>query len=70
MLSIMEMNSVRALDEACNHHNDEYSDEVLYASWAAGGQRDGGLRAIAASTYREPAGVDVEGFLTRIYACQ
>jgi hypothetical protein len=70
MLNIMEMSSVRALDEACNHHNDAYGDEVLYASWITAPQSDVRLAEIAASTYREPVGVNLEGFMARLYACQ
>jgi hypothetical protein len=34
MIIIKEMSSGKRLDEACNHNNDAYDDEVLYTEWA------------------------------------
>jgi len=34
MLIVNEMSAGKVLDEACNHNNDVYSDEALYAAWA------------------------------------
>jgi hypothetical protein len=31
---VMEMGSAKRLDEACNHYNEVYRDEALYAAWA------------------------------------
>ena len=67
----MDMSSGKDLDEACNHYNDVYSDEVLYASWAEAPRA--GLPAAAGSVADAPAsapGIDVEGFLARLYASQ
>ncbi len=64
----MEMSPGKVLDEACNHYNDVYSDEVLYASWAEAPQ----LQPVAAAAADAPASaaVDIEGFLARLYASQ
>ena len=35
MTIVMEMNTGKILDEACNHNNDAYGDEVLYAACSA-----------------------------------
>jgi hypothetical protein len=67
----MDVNSGKDLDEACNHHNDVYSDEVLYASWAEAPRT--ALQAAAAPFAGAPpgaTGVDVESFLARLYASQ
>ena len=34
MIIINEMSTGKRLDEACNHNNDAYDDEVLYTKWA------------------------------------
>ncbi len=34
MIIIKEMSTGKRLDEACNHNNDAYDDEVLYTEWA------------------------------------
>ena len=34
MLIVTEMSAGKVLDEACNHYNDAYSDEVMYTSRA------------------------------------
>ena len=34
MIIIKEMSTGKRLDEACNHNNDAYDDEVLYTKWA------------------------------------
>ena len=35
MIIIKEMSTGKRLDEACNHNNDAYVDEVLYTEWAS-----------------------------------
>ena len=34
MIIIKETSTGKRLDEACNHNNDAYDDEVLYTKWA------------------------------------
>lgn len=34
MIIVKEMSTGKRLDEACNHNNDAYDDEVLYTKWA------------------------------------
>ena len=71
MVTVMDMSAGKDLDEACNHNNDVYSDEVLYASWAEAPRA--GLQAVAAPVAGAPAGatgVDVESFMARLYASQ
>lgn len=34
MIIVKEMSTGKRLDEACNHNNDAYGDEVLYTEWA------------------------------------
>ena len=67
MVIVMDTNSGKALDEACNHNNDVYSDEVLYASWAEAPRvapQPVAVPAVAGSS------VDVEDFMARLYASQ
>ena len=33
MIIVKEMSTGKRLDEACNHNNDAYDDEVLYTKW-------------------------------------
>jgi len=63
MVTVMEMSSGKVLDEACNHYNDVYSDEVLYASWAEA------PRAAPAAGAQASA-VDGQSFMARLYASQ
>ena len=71
MVTVMEMSSGKVLDEACNHYNDVYSDEVLYASWAEAPRAE--LQPVATAAAAAPAsatGADVESFMARLYASQ
>ena len=34
MIIIKELSTGKRLDEACNHNNDAYDDELLYTKWA------------------------------------
>jgi len=34
MIIVKETSTGKRLDEACNHNNDAYDDEVLYTKWA------------------------------------
>lgn len=70
MVIVMEMISGKVLDEACNHYNDVYSDEVLYAAWAEAPRVDRRLNEAVAPACGEPSNADVEAFMTRLYACQ
>jgi hypothetical protein len=70
MVIVMNMNSGKVLDEACNHYNDVYSDEVLYAAWTDAPRVEAGLVEVAAALRPEPVRVDVEAFMARLYAGQ
>ena len=48
MTIVMEMNTGKILDEACNHNNDAYGDEVLYAAWTALPRADAGRDDVVA----------------------
>jgi len=69
MVTVMDTSSGKVLDEACNHYNDVYGDEVLYASWAeAPRARPQPVAAPAADAAASV--VDGESFLARLYASQ
>ena len=72
MVSVMQTNSGKVLDEACNRYNDVYSDEVLYASWAEAPRLAAEPRPVAATAGDVARGqrTDVEGFMARLYAAQ
>jgi hypothetical protein len=57
MVTVMETSQGRILDEACNHYNDVYRDELLYAVWTAAPRGDAEQREAAAPATGEPAGV-------------
>jgi hypothetical protein len=72
MVSVMETNSGKILDEACNRYNEVYSDEVLYASWAEAPHLALAPPPVAAAAADAGRGqrTDVEGFMARLYAAQ
>jgi len=45
MIVIKEMSTGKRLDEACNHNNEAYDDEVLYTEWARLPRVQAGLSA-------------------------
>jgi hypothetical protein len=63
MVTVMETSQGRILDEACNHYNDVYRDELLYAAWTGASSGDAEHREAAAPAAGEPAGV------AALYAC-
>ena len=48
MIIIKDMSSGKRLDEACNHNNDAYDDEVLYTRWARMPRVQAGLAEVSA----------------------
>ena len=70
MVINMKTGSGRILDEACNHNNEVYNDEVLYTAWAEAPNIEARLLEIAASTHGESTKKDVERFMASLYAFQ
>ncbi len=70
MVIVMDMNSGKALDEACNHYNELYSDEVLYAAWVDAPRIEAGLAEVDVSAHGASTRVNVQNFMTRLSACQ
>ena len=70
MVTVMEMSAGKVLDEACNHNNDVYCDEVLYAACAEAPKVDAGLTKQVVQSYAEQARLGVESFMARLSACQ
>jgi hypothetical protein len=66
---VMEMGSAKLLDEACNHYNEVYSDEVLYAAWAEAPPVDVVATVAVAAADATPS-FDVDAFMARLYASQ
>ena len=66
----MEMSAGKVLDEACNHYNDVYCDEVLYAAWAEAPQVDAGLTKRVVPAFAEQGRLGVESFMARLSAGQ
>lgn len=58
------------MDEACNHYNDVYCDEVLYAAWAEAPKVDAGLANRGGPTYAEQTRRGLESFMARLAAGQ
>ena len=55
MIIVKETSTGKRLDEACNHNNDAYDDEVLYTEWARLPRVQAGLaQAKVTSAYAEP----------------
>ena len=70
MVTVMEMSAAKVLDEACNHYNDAYCDEVLYATWAEAPKVDAGQSKQVVQSYAEQARLGLESFMARLSACQ
>ena len=70
MVTVMDMSAGKVLDEACNHNNDVYCDEVLYAAWAEAPKVDAGLAKQVLTAYAEQARRGLESFMARLSACQ
>ena len=66
MIIIKEMSTGKRLDEACNHYNEVYNDEVLSTAWAEAPHAEDvrGLSAATSATYN----ADVDAFMARLYA--
>ena len=64
----MEMSSAKILDEACNHYNEVYRDEFLYAECAEGelpGLEPG--FSAPAPVHAAPPRAGRAGFTSRLY---
>ena len=69
MLIVTEMSAGKVLDEACNHYNDVYSDEALYAAWAARPGVEARLAEVDTMAAGKPSSTDgKEGFMAHLYA--
>lgn len=66
----MDTNSGKALDEACNHNNDLYNDEVLYTTWVETPRAKAGAAGNSVSTYGASVQACVQNFMARLSACQ
>jgi hypothetical protein len=64
----MNMGSAKVLDEACNHYNEVYCDEVLYSAWVEAPHAEDGraLTAPSGAAYN----ADVDAFMARLHANQ
>lgn len=67
-MAVMDMNSAKALDEACNHNNDRYNDEVLYAGWVEPSRSQAGLASVSA--YGSLTLASFRRFMMRLSLCQ
>lgn len=70
MVIVMEMSTGMAGAEALGSYGEAYEDEVLSAGWAEVPQIEARLEKVVVSTRRNPANVDVDGFMARLYAFQ
>lgn len=66
----MDTKSGKRLDEACNHHNELYNDEVLYATWIEAPRTKAGPATKLVSAYGAAVQAGVQNFMTRLSACQ
>ncbi len=65
----MDMNSAKILDEECNHNNDQFNDEALYAPWFEPARAQAGLAATV-STYSALTMMSFQNFMARLSVCQ
>lgn len=63
MIIVKEMSTGKRLDEACNHNNDAYDDEVLYTKWA----RLPRLQTVSADASTSPAQTSGYAALARLF---
>ena len=74
MVIIMEMSTGKSAGQtsgdAPGSDGEVYGDEVLNAGWAEVPRIEARLEEVAVSARREPARVDVDGFMARLYAFQ
>jgi len=68
MLIVTEMSAGKVLDEACNHNNDVYSDEALYAAWAERPGVEARLAEFDTMAAGKPSSADGKGFMAHFYA--
>lgn len=68
MLIVTEMSEGKVLDEACNHYNDVYSDEALYAAWAERPKDEVRLLQFDTEETRRPSSADDKGFMAHLYS--
>ncbi len=66
----MDTKSGKKLDEACNHNNDRYDDEVLYTTWVETPRAKTGPGTKLISTYGASVQAGVQNFMARLSACQ
>ena len=66
----MDTNSQKALDEACNHNNDLYNDEVLYTTWVETPKAKAGATESSVSAYSAAVQACVQNFMARLSASQ
>ena len=66
----MDTNSGKALDEACNHNNDLYNDEVLYTTWVETPRSKAGTAGNSVSAYGAAVQACVQNFMARLSASQ
>ena len=66
----MDTNSGKALDEACNHNNDLYNDEVLYTTWVETPRSKTGAAGSSVSAYGTAVQACVQSFMARLSASQ
>lgn len=70
MATVMEMSTGRTYGEELGSYGESYGDEVLNAGWAEMPRIEARLEEVVMSTRHQPAKSDIEGFMTRLYACQ
>jgi len=70
MVIVMEMSTGRTCGAELGGYGEAYGDEVLNAGWADVPRIEARLEEVVASTRREPARTEIEGFLARLYASQ
>ena len=74
MAMVIDTRKGKILDEACNDHNDAYSDEVLYAAWADAPRDVARQQAAVVPGVRYPlargAAQILEAFMARLSTCQ
>jgi hypothetical protein len=68
MVIVMEMSTGKSAGQTSD--GEVYGDEVLNAGWAEVPRIEARLEEVAVSARCEPARVDVDGFMARLYAFQ
>jgi len=68
MRFVMDMNSGKVMDEACNVYGEDSGNGAMYTAWTGVSRIDARLEGVAAAVRNKLQNSDLDGFLARLYA--